>query len=72
MSKKSGSALRTNILFFFEVSGVVAIWRGLWLLMDIYLFPSHPEISAIVGIVVGVVTLLFDDRLISEVSNRVR
>lgn len=35
----------------------VAIWRGVWLLMDLYLFPSSPILSSIVSIGAGVALL---------------
>ncbi|MFN4203007.1 MAG: hypothetical protein ACK4GM_08140 [Tabrizicola sp.] len=37
---------------------VVSIWRGTWLLMDLYVFPSSPVLSSIASIGTGFVLLL--------------
>lgn len=36
---------------------VVSIWRGTWLLMDLYVFPSSPVLSGVVSIGAGIVLL---------------
>lgn len=36
---------------------VVSIWRGTWLLLDLYVFPSSPVLSSIVSIGAGIVLL---------------
>lgn len=36
----------------------ILIWRGVWGFMDLYLFPSHPEVSFILSISVGIVLML--------------
>lgn len=37
---------------------VVSIWRGTWLLMDLYVFPSSPVLSSVVSIGAGIALLL--------------
>lgn len=37
---------------------IVSIWRGTWLLMDLYLFPSSPVLSSMVSIGAGLALLL--------------
>ncbi|BCD67243.1 hypothetical protein [Nitratiruptor sp. YY09-18] len=39
--------------------GVVAFWRGSWMLMDKYLFPNNDLLSALVSIVGGIGIILF-------------
>jgi hypothetical protein len=36
---------------------VVSFWRGVWGLMDIYLFPENPPLSLIISILSGLVIL---------------
>lgn len=36
---------------------VVSIWRGAWLLMDLYVFPSSPVLSSLVSIGAGLLLL---------------
>jgi len=36
----------------------IMIWRGVWGLMDIYLFPNHAELSFISSILFGIALML--------------
>jgi len=36
---------------------IVSIWRGVWGLMDIYLFPENPTLSFIISLSMGLVIL---------------
>jgi hypothetical protein len=38
-------------------SGVIAFWRGLWGLMDLYLFPHNEAISSLMSILIGLAVL---------------
>ena len=51
-------AVTTLILYLVAVVGVVAMWRGLWQLMDIYLWPQNPKRSNWVSFIVGFVLIL--------------
>jgi hypothetical protein len=46
---------RSNILetLLLDLSAVF-VWRGTWGLMDKYLFPTHPDISFIFSILLGI------------------
>ena len=37
--------------------GIVGIWRGIWLLLDLYLFKQNETISAIVSLTLGILIL---------------
>lgn len=50
------------------VIGVVMIWRGVWQLMDQYLVPEMPEISAVISLIVGIGVIYFNDRSIEELD----
>ena len=39
------------------VIAVVGIWRGVWMLTDIYLFPKNDTVSAMASLVIGVIIL---------------
>ena len=49
--------LAALLLTLIGVVAVVAVWRGLWGLMDIYLWPDNPKRSNWVSFIVGFVTL---------------
>ena len=56
----------------FIVIGLVLVWRGVWYLLDgldIYLWgdPTH-EISALLGIVVGLLILFVPDHDLKEIQ----
>ncbi len=43
------------------VLGIIMLWRGVWGLLDIYLFPGSPTLSHLVTIALGVLLLYLDD-----------
>lgn len=48
------------------ITGVILFWRGLWGLLDVYLFPEDPALSYIIGLIIGVIMLYFPDDDIKE------
>jgi len=46
-----------TILAVVIVTGVVAVWRGLWNLMDLLLFSHDPILSSLTSIMIGLVIL---------------
>lgn len=57
-----------NIKTLVDTCAIVLVWRGLWILFDLYVFPDNPILSAILGIIVGLGILLYDDRLLSKLE----
>lgn len=47
-------------------SAVVMFWRGMWGLLDLYLFPDNPAISYITSLIVGFVILIITHKLYKE------
>lgn len=45
------------ILYLIAVVAVVAMWRGLWGLMDMYLWPNNPKRSNWASFVLGFITI---------------
>jgi len=41
--------------------GVVLVWRGVWHMADMYLFPNNPLLSNIVSLVIGILILYLPD-----------
>ena len=37
---------------------IVFVWRGVWGLTDVYLFPASPTLSFVTSIAIGVILLL--------------
>jgi len=46
------------ILYLVAVVAVVAMWRGLWQLMDIYLWPKNPKRSNWASFIIGFVLVV--------------
>ena len=52
-NKNLGKLVYTIILGF----ALIAFWRGVWGILDLYLFPSKPLISFIISILIGIITI---------------
>lgn len=48
---------------------IVMIRRGLWGILDKFLFPNHELISYIISITLGILILLFDDKDLDELKS---
>lgn len=59
-----------NIPTLVTVAGIVMVWRGIWGLMDIYLFPGNPTLSYTLSILIGLVILYIDDKAFDELRHR--
>ena len=59
---------RRNIRLFLVAAAVIMIWRGIWGLLDHYLFPENPDMSHVISILIGLVILLFDDFALTELG----
>lgn len=50
------------------VVAVVMVWRGVWRLLDRFLFPSSPLLSTVACLTLGLAILWLDDRGLDELS----
>ncbi len=48
--------------------GVISFWRGLWLLMDLFIFPGHPAISGLFTTLFGLTILAASGALLKVFS----
>ena len=49
---------------------VVMVWRWVWDLLDIYVFPNNPLISNLICIIVWLAILLIDDGKLEELQEK--
>jgi hypothetical protein len=49
-------------------SGVVFFWRGLWGILDLYLFPNNPKVSFLASLFVGITILYVTHRITKELD----
>jgi len=47
---------------------IIMLWRGVWGLMDLYLFPNQPWLSYTIGGVIGLLLLFLDDFKLTEIG----
>ncbi len=47
-------------------TSVIAFWRGVWGLFDLYLFPNNPPISFLISVVIGILILWITDYMVKE------
>ena len=47
---------------------IVSFWRGIWGLMDLYLFPDSYTLSLVVSVFIGLVILYFTKHIIGELA----
>ena len=58
--------LRKNIHFLVIGIGVILIWRGVWGLADVLLFPKNQLISFSVSIVMGIIILVIKHEKLND------
>jgi len=68
MRKKVKSVFEKILYAILIAFAVVSFWRGVWGLMDIYLFPSNPTLSLFSSLFIGLVILAFTHHLIKELT----
>ena len=66
--KKFRKDHKSNRNIFLIFLAIVMVWRWIQDLLTLCLFPSHPIISCIICIVIGMTILLIDDWKIDELS----
>lgn len=68
-ARKSSKRLIRNLKLFLAAVGVILVWRGVWWLLDLYLFPASKTLSYLVGIVLGILILILDDGVLEELKH---
>lgn len=58
----------SNWNIFVVCIAIVMIWRGIWQLLDMYIFPDSPLISNLICIGVWILILLIDDGKLWELK----
>lgn len=66
--KKFRKNHKSNLNIFIVCVSIIMIWRGVWDLLDIYLFPNNRLLSCIICIIIWVWVLLLDDGKLWELE----
>ena len=58
----------SNRNIFVVCIAIVMIWKWIWDLLEIYIFPGYPLLSNLLCIIVGIIVLLMDDGKLWELQ----
>ncbi|MFA4814642.1 MAG: hypothetical protein WC924_05405 [Candidatus Gracilibacteria bacterium] len=53
----------------FTAVAVILFWKGVWGLIDEFLFPENPILGNLIAIFIGLLILYLDDKKIAELEN---
>lgn len=53
-------ARRKNLRIIIDVVAIIIIWRGIWGLLDLFIFPNNPFLSYLISTFFGFGLLLLD------------
>lgn len=51
---------RKNLRIIIDLLGAIAVWWGIWGILDLFIFPGNKVLSYIVSIIFGFILLLID------------
>lgn len=51
---------RKNLRIIIDLLGAIAVWWGIWGILDLFIFPENHLVSYIVSIALGFILLLID------------
>jgi len=51
---------RKNLRIIIDLLGAIAVWWGMWGILDLFIFPENKVLSYIVSIIFGFILLLID------------
>lgn len=51
---------RKNLRIIIDLLGAVAVWWGIWGILDLFIFPDNKLFSYLVSIIFGFILLLID------------
>ncbi|MEI8067365.1 MAG: hypothetical protein WCG91_00240 [Candidatus Shapirobacteria bacterium] len=59
---------RKNLRIIIDFLGAIAIWWGIWGILDLFVFPENQLLSYIVSIVFGFILLIIDGNGLDELK----
>ncbi len=66
--KKNDKKKTSNLRILLVCISVIMVWRGVWDLCDMFIFPSNKVLSDITCLIIGLIILLVDDGKIDELK----
>jgi hypothetical protein len=59
---------RKNLRIIIDLLGIIIVWRGVWGLFDLFIFPGNHLLSYLSSILLGFVLLLIDGNGLDELK----
>jgi len=59
---------RKNLRIIIDLLGAIAIWWGIWGILDIFVFPGNELLSYLVSIVFGFILLILDGNGLNDLK----
>ena len=59
---------KNRLTVVFDFIGIIILWRGVWGLMDLFLFPNQPLYSYGASILLGIVLVFIDGDGVRDIS----
>lgn len=56
--KKRNDRFKNLFYAFLIAIGIISLWRGIWGLWDVYVFPNDYTLSLCISVVVGILILI--------------
>ena len=68
--KSKNNSITTKHIFYALLIGtsLIMLWRGVWGLLDLYLFPQHRTTSLVLSIVIGAVILSMTGKIVKKLT----
>ncbi len=63
---KKKRSLRKILFTIIIAFAIVSFWRGIWGLMDLYLFPGNQVVSLSVSVLLGIIILYLTKHLLTD------
>ncbi len=64
MMKRGKKKIAREVFYTIIIAfAIISFWRGVWGLMDMYLFPSHEVLSFLISVVIGIAILYETENL---------
>jgi len=70
MKKKSTNHIKAKHVLYALLIGtsLIMVWRGVWGLLDIYLFPENKTVSFALSVIIGMLILSMTGKIVKELT----
>ena len=59
---------REKLSIFLELLGAIAIWWGIWGILDIFVFPASKILSYLISIIIGFILLMINGSDLDDIK----